>query len=124
MGTRSPRRGVGNDGSHPSATSATTPTSQGDSPRRPPLRPPRPPRGGRRHTPCAGGHPQHSASCWAAVSGSVYDLTAWIGEHPGGRDRIIGLCGTDATAAFAAQHRGQGEPAEELTRFKIGTLAG
>jgi cytochrome b involved in lipid metabolism len=65
-----------------------------------------------------------SASCWAAVSGSVYDLTAWIGEHPGGRDRIIGLCGTDATAAFAAQHRGQGEPAEELTRFKIGTLAG
>ncbi len=25
-----------------------------------------------------------SSSCWTAINGKVYDLTAWIGQHPGG----------------------------------------
>ena len=25
-----------------------------------------------------------TSSCWAAISGKAYDLTAWISEHPGG----------------------------------------
>lgn len=62
-------------------------------------------------------------SCWAAVSGGVYDLTAWIDQHKGGADAIKGLCGTDGTAAFTAQHRGAGKPTDALARFKIGTLA-
>ena len=62
-------------------------------------------------------------SCWAAVSGGVYDLTAWIDQHKGGADVIKGLCGTDGTAAFTAQHRGAGKPTDALARFKIGTLA-
>lgn len=68
---------------------------------------------------------QHAAanSCWAAVSGGVYDLTSWIAEHPGGRDRILGLCGTEATAAFVAQHGTVGRAVTTLARFKIGTLA-
>jgi uncharacterized membrane protein len=63
-----------------------------------------------------------ATSCWAAIDGSVYDLTDWINSHPGGADRILALCGTDATAAFTAQHSGQAEPADQLAQFRIGTL--
>lgn len=63
-----------------------------------------------------------ATSCWAAVNGSVYDLTEWINAHPGGPQRIIALCGTDATAAFNAQHSGQAKPADQLTQFRIGTF--
>ncbi|MBK7822485.1 MAG: cytochrome b5 domain-containing protein [Tessaracoccus sp.] len=63
------------------------------------------------------------ASCWAAIDGNVYDLTEWIGQHPGGSHRILPLCGTDATAAFTAQHAGQARPASELASFLLGPLA-
>jgi hypothetical protein len=65
-----------------------------------------------------------SASCWAAVSGDVYDLTTWIGKHPGGSGVIKAMCGTDATSAFLGQHSGERRPVSELATFKIGTLAG
>lgn len=60
--------------------------------------------------------------CWAAVEGNVYDLTSWIAEHPGGEDRIIALCGTDATTAFERQHAGQPKPTEQLARHLLGPL--
>lgn len=63
-----------------------------------------------------------SSSCWVAVNGKVYDLTNWINQHPGGADNILGICGTDGTAAFEAQHNGQGEPAKKLDGFAIGVL--
>ncbi len=68
---------------------------------------------------------QHATAgdCWAVVSNNVYNLTAWENEHPGGAQRIIDLCGTDATQAFNKQHSGQSEPAQELAEFKIGTLS-
>ncbi len=62
-------------------------------------------------------------SCWAVVDGSVYDLTTWVGRHPGGRARILGLCGTDATQKFHAQHGTAKRPNATLTGFRIGTLA-
>ncbi len=67
---------------------------------------------------------QHNVStnCWAVVGGVVYNLTSWISQHPGGAVAIIGLCGTDATVAFTAQHGGQGNPARELAGFKIGVV--
>lgn len=65
-----------------------------------------------------------SGDCWVAVDGKVYDLTNWEAKHPGGADRITALCGTDGTAAFQAQHAGQGEPNETLAEYQIGTLAG
>lgn len=61
--------------------------------------------------------------CWASIDGGVYDLTTWIAAHPGGAQRIIDLCGTDATSAFAGQHGGQAEPADELAALRIGSLA-
>ncbi|MGJ9371888.1 cytochrome b5 domain-containing protein [Nesterenkonia sp. CF4.4] len=61
-------------------------------------------------------------SCWAVMDGTVYDLTDWIEDHPGGADRIEGLCGTDAAAAFEGQHGGSEGPEQQLTEFEIGTL--
>ncbi len=64
-----------------------------------------------------------SADCWAVVNGTVYDLTSWISEHPGGAAVIEAICGTDATAAFEAQHKGEAEPDAELQGFEIGALS-
>lgn len=68
---------------------------------------------------------QHASveSCWAAVDGNVYDLTSWIDQHPGGRDRIIALCGTDATEAFSAQHSSNEQANNQLAELQIGQLA-
>lgn len=63
------------------------------------------------------------SSCWAIIRGGVYDLTAWIGSHPGGERAILGLCGKDGTSAFDKQHGGSGRPEDTLTSFKIGVLA-
>lgn len=62
-------------------------------------------------------------SCWAAINGSVYDLTGWIPKHPGGAGAIAQLCGTDGSAKFNAQHGGSGMVLSVLTGFKIGLLA-
>lgn len=68
---------------------------------------------------------QHNSasSCYTAINGSVYDVTSWINQHPGGAQAILSLCGTDGSAAFNAQHGGQARPANELASFKIGALA-
>lgn len=63
-------------------------------------------------------------SCWSVVNGGVYDLTAWISQHPGGPGVIKAMCGVDSTSAFLGQHSGQRRPTSELASFKIGTLAG
>lgn len=62
-------------------------------------------------------------SCWAAIEDTVYDLTDWIDEHPGGSGRIEQLCGTDATAQFTQQHGGEEHPESHLAEFEIGILA-
>ncbi len=63
-----------------------------------------------------------ASKCWSVVSGNVYDLTSWIGQHPGGASAIKAMCGVDATSAFQGQHGGQARPASELAGFKIGVL--
>ncbi|WP_232547235.1 cytochrome b5 domain-containing protein [Propioniciclava soli] len=64
-----------------------------------------------------------AASCWVAIDGGVYDLTEWVGRHPGGAPRILGLCGTDATERFRAQHADRTRPNAALASFRIGDLA-
>lgn len=61
-------------------------------------------------------------SCWTAVYGGVYDVSAWISQHPGGSGAILGMCGVDGTSAFDAQHGGQSRANAELGSFKIGVL--
>lgn len=68
---------------------------------------------------------EHSTadSCWVAVNGFVYDVTDWIPQHPGGPERIIPLCGTDATTAFGTQHGDASLPNQRLSQFLLGPLA-
>ena len=61
--------------------------------------------------------------CWSVVDGQVYDLTAWIDQHPGGAGPIELMCGVDATEAFMAMHGSQQAPKEVLAGFEIGLLA-
>lgn len=63
-----------------------------------------------------------ATSCWTAIAGNVYDLTSWIAQHPGGKNAILRLCGTDGTAAFNKEHGGQSRPERELAAFKVGAL--
>jgi cytochrome b involved in lipid metabolism len=60
--------------------------------------------------------------CWSAVGDSVYDITAWVGKHPGGRDVIIAMCGIDGTATFNSQHAKSDSAKGALSSYKIGLL--
>ncbi len=63
------------------------------------------------------------AKCWTVISENVYDLTAWIGDHPGGAGAIVSLCGTDGTQSFLAMHRNQSKPESRLAGYLLGPLA-
>jgi len=63
-----------------------------------------------------------STSCWAAISGKAYDLTAWISRHPGGSGAISGICGRDATSVFQGKHGGQSGPASALAPYLLGDV--
>lgn len=67
---------------------------------------------------------EHSSrtDCWSAVDGAVYDLTAWISQHPGGPGTIAGMCGLDASAAFRGKHGTAAGPANALTGYRKGPL--
>lgn len=70
--------------------------------------------------------------CWTIVDKSVYNLTSFIAEHPGG-DNILSACGVDATEYFKGQkagqqgdtkdHTGSSEAFEHLGTLKLGELA-
>ena len=63
-----------------------------------------------------------STSCWSIVENSVYDLTSWIKNHPGGPEAISAMCGKDATELFNSQHGGQSNPLQALEQHNIGSL--
>jgi cytochrome b involved in lipid metabolism len=63
------------------------------------------------------------AKCWTVISENVYDLTAWMGDHPGGAGAIVSLCGTDGTQGFLAMHRNQSKPESRLAGYLLGPLA-
>jgi cytochrome b involved in lipid metabolism len=63
-----------------------------------------------------------ATKCWSVIDEKVYDLTKWIGSHPGGAGAITSLCGTDGTAAFKGQHGGSGQPNSRLAGYLLGAL--
>jgi len=63
-----------------------------------------------------------STSCWSIVYGNVFDLTKWIGKHPGGAEKIRAICGKDGTTSFERQHTGDGGAANQLSSYFIGKL--
>jgi len=63
-----------------------------------------------------------ASNCWTAINNKVYNLTPFISTHPGGSTAIIGLCGTNGTAAFLAQHSGNTNAINTLAGYYIGNL--
>lgn len=63
-----------------------------------------------------------ASSCWVVIDGMVYDLTAWIAQHPGGSGAILRLCGGDGTDQFSGKHGGQAAPASALREYALGQL--
>ncbi|MEK7576317.1 MAG: cytochrome b5-like heme/steroid binding domain-containing protein [Patescibacteria group bacterium] len=61
-------------------------------------------------------------SCYTTIHGSVYDLTTWIDEHPGGPENILQICGKDGSNLFDQKHGGKSKPEQTLSTFKIGSL--
>lgn len=60
--------------------------------------------------------------CWMAVDGKVYEVTDFIGEHPGG-DKILLGCGKDASSLFESQPKHESDRAKAaLEAHEIGTL--
>ena len=64
-----------------------------------------------------------SASCWSAISGKVYDLTSWIGKHPGGDEAILAICGKDGSQLFDGKHGMDPKAKAVLPKFYLGDLA-
>lgn len=61
--------------------------------------------------------------CWTAIDGVVYDLTKFVSAHPGGDDKIIGLCGKDGTDDFNGQHGSDDQAKGKLASFEIGVIS-
>ncbi len=46
--------------------------------------------------------------------GSVYNLTSFVSQHPGGSAAVKSLWGIDGTSAYMGQHGGAGRPFASL----------
>lgn len=68
-----------------------------------------------------------SSDCWLIIENKVYQATDYLSKHPGGADRIIPYCGTDATQPFLTQG-GKGKHSQtalqELGMLYLGDLNG
>ncbi|QSA97471.1 cytochrome b5-like heme/steroid binding domain-containing protein [Methylococcus sp. EFPC2] len=65
-------------------------------------------------------------NCWMAIRGSVYDLTAYLPEHPSLPDMIEPWCGKVATEAYETKTKGRQHSSyadELLAKYRIGSLA-
>lgn len=65
-------------------------------------------------------------NCWVIISNKAYNVTSYIPLHPGGPDKIIKLCGKDATVAFTTKG-GKGSHSQSaqdmLDNYYVGDLA-
>lgn len=63
-----------------------------------------------------------ATSCYTVIQDSVYDLTAWVNMHPGGKGAILSICGINGTEKFIKKHKGGEKFMNILARYKIGKL--
>lgn len=64
-------------------------------------------------------------SCWLIVAGQVYDVSAYLEQHPGGAETITPWCGRESTEAYETEG-GEGEHSDRagdlLAGYRIGEL--
>ncbi|KAL0412268.1 UNVERIFIED_CONTAM: cytochrome [Sesamum latifolium] len=59
--------------------------------------------------------------CWLIISGKVYDVTAFLEEHPGGDEVLVNASGKDATDDF--EDVGHSDDArEKMKEFYTGEI--
>lgn len=59
-----------------------------------------------------------SDDCWLIINSRVYDVSSFLGQHPGGAFTIIPYCGKEATRAFDTQDRGnRGGHSDQATQM-------
>ena len=61
--------------------------------------------------------------CRTAINGTVYDVTAFFGKHPGWDKNLFRVCGIDATEVFNKKHGNDPKANNVLVGFEIGTLS-
>ncbi|KAL5285812.1 CYB5A.2 family protein [Megaselia abdita] len=60
-------------------------------------------------------------NCWLVIHNNIYDVTAFLNEHPGGEEVLIEQAGKDATEHF--EDVGHSTDARDMMKkFKIGEL--
>jgi cytochrome b involved in lipid metabolism len=60
--------------------------------------------------------------CYSTIDGVVYDLSAWVYQHPGGDRNILKICGIDGSGAFNNKHGNNQNVKNVLAGFEIGVL--
>ena len=66
-----------------------------------------------------------AGDCWMAIDGQVYDLTAYVPQHPTRPEVLVHWCGKEATDAYNTKERGRPHSnyaTALLQRFRIGSL--
>ncbi|WKZ56989.1 MAG: cytochrome b5-like heme/steroid binding domain-containing protein [Bdellovibrionota bacterium] len=64
-------------------------------------------------------------SCWLAIEGQVYDVTAYLPMHPAAPEVLLGWCGREASVGMRTKGDGRDHSRrawEMLERYKIGEL--
>ena len=63
-------------------------------------------------------------SCWVTVGNTVYDVTAFVGDHPGGDDLILDWAGKDVKQIMGdpKEHSHSDSAYELLAEYAVGTL--
>ena len=64
--------------------------------------------------------------CWMAIGGVIYDVTAYLPEHPTRPSVILPWCGKEASNAYQTKTKGRPHSPEAdllLPTYRIGVLA-
>lgn len=64
--------------------------------------------------------------CWMAIEGKVYDLTAYLPDHPSRPSVILPWCGKEASEAYRTKTKGRAHSPEAdqlLSSYQIGGVA-
>jgi len=70
-------------------------------------------------------HTTPETGIWVSYKSGVYDITEFVANHPGGKDKILLAAGKsiDPFWRIYQQHEGRGTAVSQLERMRIGDLA-
>jgi cytochrome b involved in lipid metabolism len=69
----------------------------------------------------------HTAAndCWMAIDGQVFDLSAYVPQHPANPSVLLPWCGKEASTAYHTKNRGRPHSPyadQLLSKYRIGAL--